>query len=115
MSFPSQAPRMKSRIINALRAEHKMLRKGSGAGVRRWANSEDGRISGWPRMAPRLALPLCRRALALESFRAVEPPRGHPDPGRLAFRIASELGHPLAIGGISKEFLGRVHRVAPCG
>ena len=36
----------------------------------------------------------------LEPFGALHPPFGHPAPGGLALRIAGELSHALAIGGI---------------
>ena len=50
-----------------------------------------------------------RHRLALEALGAGEPALGHPVPGRLALRIARELGHLLAIGGVSQKFIRRIH------
>src|SRR5438067_683021 len=64
------------------------------------------------RVAGALAVPprgLRRQALDLEGFRALQPSLRHPDPGRSARRVASKLGHLLAVGGMSQEFLGWVH------
>jgi hypothetical protein len=51
--------------------------------------------------------------LDLERFSALQPSLRHPDPRRLARRVARKLGHLLAIGGVSQEFLGRVHGLVP--
>jgi hypothetical protein len=56
---------------------------------------------------------LGRHALALEPFGAAQPALGHPAPSRLARRIARELGHLLAIGGVPQEFFGWIHRSFP--
>jgi hypothetical protein len=63
-------------------------------------------------------MPLCRvgrRALDLERFSALQPSLRHPDPRRPARRVARKLGHLLAVGGVSQEFLGRVHGLVPPG
>lgn len=52
-----------------------------------------------------------RGALAIEALGAGEPALGHPIPGRLARRVARELGHLLAIGSVAQEFLGWIHRI----
>jgi hypothetical protein len=53
---------------------------------------------------------VCRQALAPESFSTLKPSLGHPAPCRLACRIARELGHLLAIGGVFQKFISRIHR-----
>ena len=45
----------------------------------------------------------------LEPRGAVHPPLGHPVPRGLALRVAGELRHLLAIGGMLEKFVGRVH------
>jgi hypothetical protein len=52
---------------------------------------------------------VCRQALAPESFSTLKPSLGHPAPCRLACRIARELGHLLAIGGVSQKFIRWIH------
>jgi hypothetical protein len=47
--------------------------------------------------------------LDLEPFGTVDPPLRHPIPGGPALRIAGELRHLLAVGGVLEEFLARVH------
>jgi hypothetical protein len=51
-----------------------------------------------------------RLALALESLGAVDPSRGHPGPGRLAFAVTREFRHPLAFHGMFEKFIAGVHR-----
>jgi hypothetical protein len=66
----------------------------------------------------RPAMPLrrvCRQALDLERFSALQPSLRHSDPRRPARRVAGKLGHLLAVGGMSQEFLGRVHGLNPPG
>ena len=54
--------------------------------------------------------PLLRhRALALKHFGAMQPPLRHPAPGRLARGVAGKFCHLLAVGGVSKEFVGRIN------
>ena len=54
--------------------------------------------------------PLLRhRALALKHFGAMQPPLRHPAPGRLARGVARKFCHLLAVGGVSKEFVGRIN------
>jgi hypothetical protein len=59
------------------------------------------------------AVSFCRRplhhAFSFEAFRAVDPPLCHAIPGRPAFGVASEFRHSLAICGMLKEFLRRIH------
>src|SRR5436309_2798408 len=50
-----------------------------------------------------------RRTFLFEHFGAMAPALGHPLPRRAARRIPGELGHLLAIGGVSQKFVGRVH------
>src|SRR5262245_24098100 len=50
-----------------------------------------------------------RPALFLEHFGAVAPALRHPLPSRPARGISGEFRHLLAIGGVTQEFLGRVH------
>jgi hypothetical protein len=58
-------------------------------------------------LAPRW---LRRRQLPLKDLCAVEPTLRHPVPGRLARRVARELGHLLALGGVSAELFRWIHR-----
>ena len=51
-----------------------------------------------------------RLTLALESLGAVDPSRGHPAPGRFAFRVPRELRHLVAFRGMFEKFVARVHR-----
>ena len=54
--------------------------------------------------------PLLRhRALTLKHFGAMQPPLRHPAPGRLARGVAGKFCHLLAVGGVSKEFVGRIN------
>jgi CheY-like chemotaxis protein len=54
--------------------------------------------------------PLLRhRALALEHFGAMQPSLRHPAPSRLAGGVAGKFCHLLAVGGVSKEFVGRIN------
>lgn len=60
------------------------------------------------------SMSLCRNALSrltldLEHFGTLQPTFGHLRPGRPARRIAGELCHLLTVGGVSQEFLGRIH------
>jgi hypothetical protein len=43
-------------------------------------------------------------------FRAPDPPLGHLPPGGSIFRIMGELGHELALGGMSQKFFRRYHQ-----
>ena len=54
--------------------------------------------------------PLLRhRALTLKHFGAMQPPLRHPAPGCLACGVTREFCHLLAVGGMSKEFVGRIN------
>ena len=52
---------------------------------------------------------LRHRALALKHFGAMQPPLRHPAPRRLARGVAREFCHLLAVGGVSKELVGRIN------
>jgi hypothetical protein len=58
---------------------------------------------------------LCGGAIAVERFRATLPSLGHPVPCGLAPRIARELCHFLAVGGMPEKFFRRVHGRSPDG
>jgi hypothetical protein len=54
---------------------------------------------------------MCRlAAFDFESLGAVDPPRGHPAPGRLAFRVTREFCHPLTFRRMFEKFVPGIHR-----
>jgi hypothetical protein len=64
-----------------------------------------GRAAGGRSMPPRRAGGVRRRALAIIQAGAAEPPLRHPGPYGSVFGAVRELGHKLAFGGKSQEFL----------
>jgi hypothetical protein len=56
-------------------------------------------------MPPRRPAGVRRRALPIIQSSAAEPPLRHPGPYGSIFGVARELGHGLAFGGKSQEFL----------
>jgi hypothetical protein len=92
---------------------------GSSPGGRLWAGSKSraggpvpnyelmgmGRAAGGRSMPPRRAGGVRRRALAIIQAGAAEPPLRHPGPYGSVFGAVRELGHKLAFGGKSQEFL----------
>jgi hypothetical protein len=53
---------------------------------------------------------LRRSELLLIPLSALKPTFGEADPSRSAPRVRKELGHILALGGVSAKFLGGDHR-----
>ena len=53
---------------------------------------------------------MCSQALLVEQFGTANPPLRHVVPGGPALRIAGELGHQLALGGMLQKFFRRIHR-----
>jgi hypothetical protein len=68
-------------------------------------------MGGHP-VSPRRGAGLYRRTLDIIQFGAADPSLRHSGPHGLALPAAGELGHKLAFGGKSKEFLRRIHGLA---
>src|SRR4029450_3170461 len=70
-----------------------------------------GRLVIGSAMPPRRGTVVVRgQALLVEQFSTANPPLRHVVPGGSALRIAGELGHHLALGGMLQKFFRGVHR-----
>src|SRR5712691_2593317 len=70
-----------------------------------------GRLMIGSPMPPRRGTVVVRgQALLVEQFSTANPPLRHVVPGGPTLRIAGELGHQLALGGMFQKFLRWIHR-----
>jgi hypothetical protein len=67
-------------------------------------------VRGYP-VSPQCSVGTHRRARDIIQLGTADPPLRHPGPHGLVFTAVGELGHELAFGGKSKEFLRRIHEL----